>query len=170
MKLHDLRPAEGARKKKKRVGRGPGSGLGKTSGRGQDGQKSRSGYSQRHGFEGGQMSLARRLPKRGFTNIFRKEYRVVNVERLNKFEAGATVGPDELLGAGVIPKGKLDVKVLGDGDLSVALTVRAHAFTKGAVEKIQGAGGSVEVIQPETGKGPANKRVGGKNATANGNG
>lgn len=153
MKLHELKPAEGARRPKKRVGRGPGSGTGKTSGRGQDGQKSRSGYSKRHGFEGGQMPLTRRLPKRGFTNIFRKEYRTVNVERLNDFDAGATIGPDEMQAAGLLRKGRAALKVLGNGDLSVALTVQAHRFTKSAIEKIEKAGGKAEVLPTRATKG-----------------
>ena len=152
MKLHEIKPAEGARRKKKRVGRGPGSGTGKTSARGQDGQKSRSGYSGRPGFEGGQMPLVRRLPKRGFTNIWRKEYRIVNVDRLNGFSDGSTVGPAELLEAGLVRKGRQPIKVLGDGDLKVSLTVRAHKFTKGAIEKVQQAGGNVEVLEGDAAK------------------
>ena len=154
MKLHELKPAAGSRRKKKRIGRGPGSGSGKTSGRGQDGQKSRSGYSARHGFEGGQMPLVRRLPKRGFTNIWRKEFRIVNIDRLNDFEAGSVVDPEALLGAGLLRKGTQPVKVLGNGELKVKLTVKAHRFTKGAQEKIQQAGGTVEVL-PERRNGAA---------------
>ena len=146
MKLHNLKPAEGSRKKPKRVGRGPGSGTGKTCGRGEKGQKSRSGYSAKRGFEGGQMPLHRRLPKRGFTNLFRKEFRTVNVDRLNRFEAGATVTPEALLEVGLLPKGREGVKILGNGELTVALTVRAHRFTRGAVEKIEKAGGKAETI------------------------
>ncbi len=146
MKLHELRPAAGSRSKPKRLGRGPGSGLGKTSGRGHKGQKSRSGYSSRPGFEGGQMPLHRRLPKRGFTNIFRTVYRTVNVARLAVFEAGSTVDPEALLQAGLLRKGAAAVKVLGDGDLAVALTVRAHSFTRSALKKIQAAGGKAEVL------------------------
>jgi large subunit ribosomal protein L15 len=146
MKLHDFKPAAGSRKNPKRVGRGPGSGLGKTSGRGHKGQKSRSGYSRQRGFEGGQMPLHRRLPKRGFTNIFRIEYRTVNIERLAGFAAGTTVDPDAMTGAGVLRKGKDRVKVLGNGEIAVGLTVRAHHFTKSAVEKIEAAGGRVERI------------------------
>ena len=147
MKLHELKPADGARKTRKRVGRGPGSGRGKTATRGEKGQKSRSGYSAKRGFEGGQMPLHRRLPKRGFVNIFRKEYRTINVERLNSFESGALVTPETMQEAGVLNKGRLDVKVLGNGDLKVALTVKAHKFTKTAADKIQAAGGKVELIR-----------------------
>ncbi len=146
MKQNELKPAAGSRKSRKRVGRGPGSGLGKTSGRGEKGQKSRSGYSAKRGFEGGQMPLHRRIPKRGFHNIFRKEYLTVNVERLNEFEAGTVVTPESLREKGMLHKGRLDVKVLGNGDLKVALTVRAHKFTEAAARKIQEAGGKAEVL------------------------
>lgn len=147
MKLHELKPAAGARKARRRVGRGPGSGLGKTSGRGEKGQRSRSGYSAQRGFEGGQMPLHRRLPKRGFVNIFRKEYRTVNVERLNTLEAGTTVTPEVLQGAGLVKKGRDDIKILGHGELNVALTVQAHRFTKSAEQKIEAAGGKIEKIE-----------------------
>jgi len=147
MKLHELKPAAGSRKSPKRVGRGPGSGTGKTAGRGHKGQKSRSGYSKKPGFEGGQMPLHRRLPKRGFTNIFRTEYRVVNVERLGGFEAGSVVDPEVLLKAGLLAKGKDGVKVLGNGEIGVALTVRAHRFTGSAAKKIEAAGGTAELIK-----------------------
>ena len=146
MKLHELKPAAGARKVRRRVGRGPGSGLGKTAGRGEKGQRSRSGYSAQRGFEGGQMPLHRRLPKRGFVNIFRKEYRTVNVERLNGLEAGTTVTPEVLQGAGLVGKGREDVKILGNGELNVALTVQAHRFTATAAQKIEAAGGTAETI------------------------
>ncbi len=146
MKLHELKPAAGSRKSPKRVGRGPGSGLGKTSGRGEKGQKSRSGYSAKRGFEGGQMPLHRRLPKRGFRNLFRAEFRTLNVDRLNGFEAGATVDPAAMQQAGLLRKGQAAVKILGNGELTVALTVKAHKFTRGAVEKIEKAGGRAEVI------------------------
>ncbi len=146
MKLHELKPAAGSRSRPKRVGRGPGSGLGKTAGRGSKGQKSRSGYSRRRGFEGGQMPLHRRLPKRGFTNIFRREYRTVNVERLGVFEAGSTIDPAALLDAGLLKKGAARVKVLGNGELGVALTVRAHRFTRAAARKIEAAGGKAETL------------------------
>jgi large subunit ribosomal protein L15 len=146
MKQHELKPAKGSRRSRKRVGRGPGSGLGKTSGRGEKGQKSRSGYSMKRGFEGGQMPLHRRIPKRGFKNLFRKEYLTVNVERLNAFGPGSVVDPAGLKEAGLLYKGRHDVKVLGGGDLKVALTVRAHKFTESAVRKIQEAGGRAEVL------------------------
>ena len=146
MKLHEIQPAPGARRSRRRVGRGPGSGLGKTSGRGHKGQKSRSGYSRKRAFEGGQMPLARRLPKRGFVNIFRKEYRVVNLDRLGGFEAGAVVNPETLEANGLLKKGRAAIKILGDGEVKVALTVHAHRFTRSAVEKIKAAGGTVEVL------------------------
>ncbi|HLM55791.1 MAG TPA: 50S ribosomal protein L15 [Pyrinomonadaceae bacterium] len=147
--LNNLRPAEGATHKKKRVGRGPGSGLGKTAGRGNKGQKSRSGYSMKIGFEGGQMPLQRRLPKRGFTNIFRKQWTEVTLAALeDNFEAGASITPDVMHERGVIAKGKRDVVVLGTGELTKALTVFAHRFTKGARRKIEAAGGTVNVITP----------------------
>ena len=146
MKLHELKPAPGARRTRKRIGRGPGSGQGKTAGRGSKGQKSRSGYSAKRGFEGGQMPLHRRLPKRGFVNIFRKVYRTVNVERLNAFEEGTVVTPEVLQEAGMLRKGNADVKVLGNGEIKVKLTVRAHQFTKAAAEKIEAAGGTIESL------------------------
>jgi large subunit ribosomal protein L15 len=146
MKLHELKPAPGSRRPRKRIGRGPGSGLGKTAGRGDKGQKSRSGYRRRRGFEGGQMPLHRRLPKRGFTNIFRKEYRTVNIDRLNSFEIGSVVDPEAMQRAGLLRKGEKDVKVLGNGALNVALTVHAHKFTRSAVAKIEAAGGKAEVL------------------------
>lgn len=146
MKLHELKPAAGARKTRRRVGRGPGSGRGKTAGRGEKGQRSRSGYSSQRGFEGGQMPLHRRLPKRGFVNIFRKEYRTVNVARLNGLEAGTTVTLEILQNAGLVKKGRDDIKILGHGDLSVALTVQAHKFSKTAVQKIEAAGGKAETV------------------------
>jgi large subunit ribosomal protein L15 len=151
MKLHELKPAAGSRKSPKRVGRGPGSGTGKTAGRGHKGQKSRSGYSKKPGFEGGQMPLHRRLPKRGFTNIFRTEYRIVNVDRLSAFEAGSVVDPEALLKAGLLAKGKDAVKVLGNGEIGVALTVRAHRFTGTAAKKIEAAGGTAEMIKVHKG-------------------
>jgi large subunit ribosomal protein L15 len=144
MKLHDLTPAKGSKKDKKRVGRGPGSGLGKTAGRGHKGQRSRSGYSRRPGFEGGQMPLVRRLPKRGFTNIFRKEYAVVNLADLAELEGEIT--PELLAETGRVRRGRM-VKVLGDGEITRALTVKAHAFSASAREKIEAAGGTVEEIE-----------------------
>ncbi len=145
MKLQELSPAEGAKKAPKRLGRGCGSGLGKTSARGHKGQKSRSGGGVRPGFEGGQMPLARRVPKRGFTNIFATQYATVNVSALNKFEDGAVVDAQMLLQAGLIGKINDGLKVLGDGEISKKLTVKAKKFTKTAEEKIKAAGGSIEV-------------------------
>ena len=146
MKLHELKPAPGTTKTRKRVGRGQGSGLGKTSGRGHGGQKSRSGGGVRPGFEGGQMPLHRRLPKRGFTNIFKKEFAEVNVDKLNIFDNGEVVTPEELKNKGIINKVYDGVKILGTGDLEKKLTVKAHKFSKSAEEKIQAAGGNAEVI------------------------
>jgi large subunit ribosomal protein L15 len=147
MKLHDLKPAVGATTAPKRLGRGTGSGLGKTSGKGHKGAKARSGGGKRPGFEGGQMPLVRRLPKRGFHNAFRTEYVTVNVDRLNIFEDGMTITPVELIEAGII-KNILDgVKILGNGELTVKnLTVVAAKFTATAKEKIEAAGGKAEVI------------------------
>ncbi|MBU3091379.1 50S ribosomal protein L15 [Clostridium sp. CM028] len=146
MKLQDLRPAEGSKKSPKRIGRGTGSGWGKTAGRGQDGQNSRSGGGTRPGFEGGQMPLYRRLPKRGFTNIFAKKYSCINVDRLNMFEDGTEVTTELLLERRVIRKAYDGVKILGNGDLEKKLTVKVSRFSKGAAEKIETAGGKVEVI------------------------
>lgn len=149
MKLHDLKPAiGGGTKAKKRVGRGTGSGLGKTAGRGQDGQNSRSGGGVREGFEGGQMPLFQSLPKRGFHNNFSKVYAVINVETLNRFEDGTIVTPELLIEAGIIKKSKLNdgVKVLGNGELEKKVTVQAKKFTKTAEDKIAKAGGKAEVI------------------------
>jgi len=143
MKLHDLSPAKGSRRARKRVGRGPGSGNGKTAGRGHKGQKSRSGYSRRIGFEGGQMPLIRKAPKRGFTNIFRKEVAVVNLRDLSEFEG--EVNPETLLERGLVRKG-LAVKILGDGEIAVALQVKAHRFSRSAREKIEAAGGTCEEL------------------------
>jgi len=146
MKQHELKPTPGSRKNRKRVGRGPGSGTGKTAGRGENGQKSRSGYSLKRGFEGGQMPLHRRVPKRGFTNIFRIEFRTVNVERLNVFQPGTVVSPELLLECGLLRKGKGPVKILGNGTLQVALTVRANKFAAPAAKKIEAAGGKAEIL------------------------
>lgn len=141
--LNSLRPAKGSTHKKKRVGRGPGSGLGKTASRGEKGQKSRSGYSRKIGFEGGQMPLHRRLPKRGFTNIFKKRWLEVSIGSLNQhFNAYEEVTPELLHERGVIKKAKHDVVVLGNGELSKALRISAHRFTKSAREKIEKAGGA----------------------------
>ncbi|BEU88137.1 50S ribosomal protein L15 [Selenomonas sp. TAMA-11512] len=146
MKLHELSPAPGSTKTRNRVGRGIGSGNGKTSGRGHKGQNARSGGGVRPGFEGGQMPLYRRLPKRGFKNIFAKVYAEVNVETLNRFEDGATVDPVALIEAGIL-KNVLDgIRILGKGELKKKLTVRANGFTKSAQEKIEAAGGTIEVI------------------------
>ncbi len=144
MKLHELKPAPGSRHKKKRVGRGPGSGVGKTSGRGHNGQRSRSGYSRRAGFEGGQMPLIRRVPKRGFTNIFRVEYSIVNLRDLESFEG--TVGPKELLARGLVRKNR-PVKVLGDGELTKTLTVQAHKFSASARKSIEEKGGTCQELR-----------------------
>jgi large subunit ribosomal protein L15 len=147
MELNNLKPKKGARHAKKRVGRGPGSGHGKTAGRGEKGQKSRSGFSRSLGFEGGQMPLHRRLPKRGFTNIFKKDYAVVNVSDLERFDNGATVDEAALRSAGLV-KGQHDgVKVLGDGELSRKLTVSATKFSKSAREIIEKAGGTCQESQ-----------------------
>ena len=145
--LSNLKPPRGSRHRKVRVGRGMGSKLGKTSGAGNKGQQSRRGYSRRPGFEGGQMPLHRRLPKRGFVSPNATEYAVVNVEELNNFEKGSTVSPELLFGVGILRAKRDIVKVLGDGELKVALTVQAHAFSKSAQEKITAAGGTVEVIR-----------------------
>ena len=146
MKLHELAPAEGSTKVRNRVGRGTGSGNGKTAGRGMKGQKSRAGGGKYPGFEGGQMPLYRRLPKRGFKNIFRKEYAEVNVSTLNRFDDGTTVDPVVLVEAGVLKNVRDGIRILGDGDLTKRLTVRANGFTKTAQQKIEAAGGKVEVI------------------------
>ncbi|MGX7394220.1 MULTISPECIES: 50S ribosomal protein L15 [Carnobacterium] len=146
MKLHELTYAEGSRKERNRVGRGSSSGNGKTSGRGQKGQKSRSGGGVRLGFEGGQTPLFRRLPKRGFTNINRKEYAIVNLETLNRFEDGTEVTPAMLVEAGIVKAEKSGIKVLGNGQVERKLTVKASKFSQAAKEAIEAAGGSIEVI------------------------
>ena len=146
--LNDLHPAKGSTHKKKRVGRGPGSGLGKTAGRGEKGQKSRSGYSSKIGFEGGQMPLHRRLPKRGFTNIFKKEWIEVNLASLDQhFQADEEITPELLHERGLIKKARRDVVVLGTGEISKALRISAHRFTKSARAKIEQAGGAATVIE-----------------------
>jgi len=142
--LSNLKPPRGSRHRKVRVGRGMGSKLGKTSGAGNKGQQSRRGYSRRAGFEGGQMPLHRRLPKRGFSSPFPKTFAVVNVESLNAFAAGDTVTPETLTGRGIVRALRDGIKILGDGELKIALTVRAHAFSKSAEDKIARAGGKVE--------------------------
>ena len=146
MKLHELKPAEGSRKVRNRVGRGIGSGNGKTSGRGHKGQNARSGGGVRPGFEGGQNPLFRRLPKRGFTNINRKEYAIVNLDALNRFEDGAEVSPALLLETGIVSNEKAGIKILGHGTVNVKLTVKAHKFSASAKEAIENAGGTTEVI------------------------
>jgi large subunit ribosomal protein L15 len=145
--LSNLRPPAGQKQKKQRVGQGMGSGRGKYSGRGAKGQKSISGYSRMRGFEGGQMPLHRRLPKRGFTNIFRKEYAIINLKQLETLE-GDSFDPAKLLELGVIKKLQDGLKVLGGGDLTRPVTVKAHLFSKSALEKIQKAGGTADIIQP----------------------
>jgi len=147
MELHELKPAKGATHRRKRVGRGPGSGHGKTAGRGNKGEGSRSGTRQKRGFEGGQMPLHRRIPKRGFNNaLFRREYAAINVGQLSGFKAGSTVTPEELVRQGLIKRAVDGVKILADGDLKIALSVRAHKFSARAAKKIKAAGGTVEVI------------------------
>ena len=147
MKLHELRPSEGAFKTSKRLGRGTGSGLGKTSGKGHKGQNARSGGGVRPGFEGGQLPLFRRLPKRGFSNaMFKVEYATINVSDLEKFEDGAVVTPELLKEMGILKKQLAGVKVLGNGELTKKITVKAHKFSQSAIEKIEAIGGKAEVI------------------------
>ena len=146
MKLHDLKPAVGATTAPKRLGRGVGSGLGKTSGKGHKGAKARSGGGKRPGFEGGQMPMTMRLPKRGFTNIFRKEYVAVNIDRLEMFEDGAVVTPVTLIEYGIIKNVQDGVKILGNGEITKKLTVQANKFSESAKQKIEAAGGKAEVI------------------------
>jgi large subunit ribosomal protein L15 len=147
MGLDKLKPAEGSKGKKFRVGRGQGSGNGKTAGRGHKGAQSRSGYKSKRGFEGGQMPLHRRIPKRGFTNIFRREYEVVNVDRIAEvFDVGTVVTPELLRKHGLIARAEAKVKVLARGDVAKALTIRAHKFSGKAAEKILAAGGATEVL------------------------
>ena len=146
MQIHELTPAPDSNKASKRIGRGHGSGQGKTAGKGHKGQKARSGGGVRIGFEGGQMPLARRIPKRGFNNIFAVQYATVNVSDLNKFTEGTVVDTELLVASGLINKVYDGVKILGDGELNTALTVKAAKFTKSAAEKIEKAGGKAEVI------------------------
>jgi len=146
MRINDLSPAKGSKKKRKRVGRGPGSGHGKTSCRGHKGQKSRSGGGPRLGFEGGQMPLQRRLPKRGFTNIFKKHYSIINVKDLNRFKPNSTLNVEVLKEAGLVKKIKDGIKLLGNGEISHPVVIRVDRVSKTAEEKIQAAGGQVEVI------------------------
>lgn len=146
MKLHELKPAEGSRKERNRVGRGIGSGNGKTAGKGHKGQNARSGGGVRPGFEGGQNPLYRRLPKRGFTNPTRKEFTVVNLDTLNRFDADTEVTPELLIESGTVKNVKFGIKILGNGKLEKSLTVKAHKFSASAVEAIEAAGGKTEVI------------------------
>lgn len=146
MKLHELKPVPGARAGRVRRGRGIGSGMGKTSGRGHKGQNARSGGGTRRGFEGGQMPLTRRIPKRGFTNIFREEIAIVNLRDLDRFPAGSVVTPEDLQNEGLIKNSALKVKLLGKGELDRPLTIQVHKVSKGAAEKVVAAGGKVEVI------------------------
>lgn len=146
MKLHELSPAPDSNRKSWRVGRGTGSGNGKTSGKGHKGAKARSGYSSKRGFEGGQMPLARRLPKRGFNNIFAKPFEIVNLEALNAFDDGATVTVESLIQAGILRKCEFGVKVLGNGELTKKLTIKANAFSESAMQKIEAAGAKAEVV------------------------
>ena len=146
MRLHELRPPEGARKAAKRKGRGMSSGMGKTTGRGQKGQKARSGSGIRPGFEGGQMPYFQRLPKRGFNNIFKQKWNIINIGDLNDFDAGTTITPELLLEAGMIKNLRNPLKVLGDGEIDRKLEVHAHRFSSQAQAKIEEAGGKAEVI------------------------
>ena len=146
MKLKTLSPAKGSKKQKKRIGRGPASGQGQTAGKGHKGQKSRSGGGPRPGFEGGQMPLQRRLPKRGFTNIFKKQYNIINIRDLNRFEANADLSAEDLKEAGLIKKTKDGIKLLGNGDISHPLSVKVQKVSKIAREKIEAVGGKVEII------------------------
>lgn len=148
MKLSDLRPAEGAKSAKKRVGRGKGSGLGKTSGKGHKGLRARSGGGTKPGYEGGQMPMQRRLPKRGFTNIFRKEYAVIQVKDLNVFEAGTVVDATLLCASGIVKDFKNGIKLLANGELTRPLTVKVDKASKAASEKVTAAGGTLEVVSP----------------------
>ncbi|MFP4475909.1 MAG: 50S ribosomal protein L15 [Desulfatibacillaceae bacterium] len=146
MKLNELRPAKGAKKPRKRLGRGPASGRGTFAGKGCKGQNARSGGGVKPGFEGGQMPIQRRLPKRGFTNIFRKEFATINVRDLARFESGAVVDAESLRAVGLIKSRAKLVKLLGHGDVSVALTVKVHKWTESAREKVEKAGGSIEAV------------------------
>lgn len=146
MKINELSPAEGSRKMRKRVGRGVGSGHGKTCCRGHKGQNSRSGGGTRPGFEGGQMPLHRRLPKRGFTNIFSKEYSIINIEDLNRFESNSRVDPEAFIRAGLVKKQVEEIKLLGSGEISQPIIVQVHKVSRTAKEKIEAAGGKVELF------------------------
>ncbi|MDP2943306.1 MAG: 50S ribosomal protein L15 [Candidatus Omnitrophota bacterium] len=157
MRLGDIRVPAGATKKKKRVGRGPGSGHGKTSTRGQKGQKSRSGAGIRVGFEGGQMPLIRRIPKRGFTSKFKKIFQIVNLSQLTGFKENSVISPVELCKEGIIKDETTPVKILGDGEVSKPITIKAHAFSSGAAEKIKKAGGQTELISAKGGSASGGK-------------
>ena len=146
MKLHELKPSEGSRKERNRVGRGIGSGNGKTSGKGHKGQNARSGGGVRLGFEGGQNPLARRLPKRGFTNIHRKEFAIVNLDALNRFDEGTEVTPELLIESGAVSNERAGIKILAKGKIEKKLTVKAHKFSSTAKEAIEAAGGTTEVV------------------------
>ena len=146
MRLHELKPAKGAKKNRKRLGRGVASGWGKTAGRGTKGHNSRSGGGVRPGYEGGQMPLHRRLPKRGFTNIFKKEWAIINVRDLARFEAGTVVDEAELVRSGLVKGPRDGIKLLGNGDINAALTIKINAISASAKEKVEAAGGTVEVI------------------------
>lgn len=146
MKIHELSPADGSRKTRKRVGRGPGSGHGKTSCRGHKGQKSRSGGGPRPGFEGGQMPLQRRLPKRGFTNIFKKRYNIINLRDLNRFEPNASLDTEALKKAGLVKKPEDGIKLLGNGKVAFPVFIKVHKVSNSAKEKIEALGGTVEII------------------------
>lgn len=146
MKINDLSPARGSRRNRKRVGRGPGSGHGKTCCRGHKGQRSRSGGGPRPGFEGGQMPLQRRLPKRGFTNIFKEQYDIINIKDLNRFAQNSSLDMDALKEAGLIKRKKNGIKLLGSGEISYPLTIKVHKASKSAREKIESAGGKIEII------------------------
>ena len=145
--LETLKHAPGSRQKPRRVGRGPGSGLGKTAGKGHKGQLARSGGGKRPGFEGGQMPLTRRVPKRGFKNPFRKEYAIVNLGSLERFDGKEPVTPDALKAVGLIPGSAAEIKILGEGKIKKALTIQAHKFSRSAVQKIQAQGGRAEVLE-----------------------
>ncbi len=152
MRLGELAPPPGAKKNTKRLGRGSGSGQGMTAGKGTKGQKARSGGGTPPWFEGGQMPLQRRIPKRGFTNIFKKEFSIINVSDLSEFPAGSEIGLPDLIGSGLVRKIQSGVKLLGDGEVTRAITVRVHKASVSAVQKIEAAGGKVELIPPKKGK------------------
>ncbi len=152
MRLGDLAPPPGAKKNTKRLGRGSGSGQGMTAGKGTKGQKSRSGGGTPPWFEGGQMPLQRRIPKRGFTNIFKKEFSIVNLDDLQRFSAGSEIGPLDLIGSGLLRKVRYGVKLLGNGEITQAVTIRVHKASASAIQKIEAAGGKVELLPLKEGK------------------